>query len=296
MLLSTVGAVLSLQAEVVTLQYEIAPSINGPWTKVDMNNLVVYPNGTTTVDSQLPKSYFRLQISQNGQQGSFPILPLSELPPGILELAKTQLGRLSGNPDLLDGGWSDIVLSPFACPVADPSGGKGGGLVELKLISKPRDPRLIKGFRPNSSDEESCDRGFMLLSLDRSNLPVLEFSTEGSTKAEQLLKKCGSQVPSKILRFGPTFWAAEDAAGRLIGNQGTEPFFIPHAYSNLVNSRFSGVIDSETGVSNIPAKPHGHPPATLSLLCGDEARFPSQPHHRNHAQTPCGICPAPVGS
>jgi hypothetical protein len=256
-ILTTTCVALTVQAETVTLQYEMAPSLNGPWSKVDLNALVVHPDGTTTVDSQLPKTYFRLQILQNGQQGTFPILPLADLPPRVLDLAKAQLGRISGNSNLLNGEWSDIAISPFVCPVGDPSGGAGSGLVELKLISKPKNPRAIRGFRPNASDDESCDRGFLLMSLDRSNLPLLEFSTEGLTKGEQLLKRCGTQTPAKILRFSPTFWAAEDAEGRLIGNQGTEPFFIPHAYSNIVNRRFTGVIDSETGVSNVPAKPTG---------------------------------------
>ena len=256
LLLATACAALTTEAETVTLQYEMAPSLNGPWSKVDMNALVVHPDGTTTVDSRLPKTFFRLQIHENGQIGSFPILPLSELPPRVLDIAKAQLGRISASPDLLSGEWSDIAISPFVCPVGDPAGG-GGGMVELKLISKPKNPRSIKGFRPNASDDEACDRGFLLLSLDRSNLPLLEFSTEGLTKGEQLLKRCGTQSPAKILRFSPTFWAAEDAAGRLIANQGTEPFFIPHAYSNIVNGRFTGVIDSETGISNVPAKPKG---------------------------------------
>lgn len=240
----------SARAELVTLSYESATQPGGPWSPIDLRTLHVNPDGTATVNSPAQRTFYRLRIVGNGQDGSFPVVPVADLPAPVLEVARRHL-TLMGGSNTMDGEWSGVVISPFASSVGD-IGGRGSSLVELKVISAPGNPRLRKGFTPNSSDDPPVDRGSIVVSLDRSNLPILEFTTEGPTRTEELLIRAAGAAPARILRYGPTFWAAENAKGELIANHGTEPFAIPHSFSNHLSRRFSGVVDTETGQSNMP--------------------------------------------
>lgn len=248
-----------VHAEVVTLHYEQAPAPSGPWTQVDPARVQVLPDGTAAIDSQARQAYFRLRILPSGDGGTLPLLPLAEVPASSLEVARRHIAASQRAADPTDedddtADWADVQFAPFACPLFKPGDGSvQPGYVELKLVAPRPSPRAGEGFLPHLSDQpDSCDRGFIIVSTSRDDLPALEFNSSGPTPVERLLRRCGGKTPARVVRFGPTFWAAEDAAGNLIGNLGTEPFKIPHEFAAVMERRFSGEIQTERDLLELP--------------------------------------------
>lgn len=246
-----------VRAEVVTLQYEQAASPLGPWVAVDPAQVKALPDGTSSVVSSAPQAYYRLRIQKNGEIGALPLLPIQEVSKASLDVAirhvqavvqSTENGAASDEALA----WRGAVFAPFAGSLLAGDGSVRSAYVEIKVMDSG-EARKPDGFLANSSDEpETSDRGYMIVSLDRSDLPVLEYNTTGPTPTERLLERCGGKTPARIIRYGPTFWAAEDEAGNLIGNLGTEPPKIPAEYVNYMDRVYTGEIDSARGILQLP--------------------------------------------
>lgn len=251
------GACLA-HAEVVHLEYEEADTPDGPWRKVDASRLVRHTDGTASVDVD-KTTVFRARIGKSGDAGTLPLLAVRTLTPRIAEVARAHIAQIAAAVDSDDAEeaarWQDVDIAPFASPLRAPHVGDDSAptYLELKVVAKRSRITPLRGFlRSVSSDEGSQDRGYMIVSLDRSDLPVLEFATEGETPVEKLMKKTNGKTPARIVRYGPTFWAAEDAAGNLIANHGTEPMKLPPEYVNFMDRRNSGEDDQTSTVLHKP--------------------------------------------
>lgn len=252
------------RAEVLTLQYESAPSAEGPWRPVDPARLQMHPGGVATLEASEAHAFFRVRISGSNEVGSLPLIRLQDLPPSVVETARRHvrdtLERSVDNEisraDVNDAEeWADANFAPFACPLYTPGNRQAGPrLAELKLVRPSSKARTREGFlRALSADDgEETDGGYVIVSLDRTDLPVLQFATEGPTPGERLLRRTRGQAPARIVRYGPTFWAAENAAGDLLANLGTEPFKIPHEFVGQMNTRWTGELDTERGLEQAP--------------------------------------------
>jgi hypothetical protein len=246
------------RADVVHLEYEEADSAAGPWRKIDPARLIRHPDGTASVDVN-QTTLFRARIDKSGDGGTIPLVALRQLTPKLVEVARAHINQIASAVDSDDAEdaarWQDVDIAPFANPLNAPhlSPNAGAAYLELKVVARKSRLQPLRGFLRNvSSDEGSSDRGYMIVSLDRNDLPVLEFSTDGETPVEKLMKKTGGKTPARIVRYGPTFWAAEDAAGNLIANLGTEPVKLPHDLMTYMNRRNTGDDDSTSTVLHKP--------------------------------------------
>ena len=172
-------------------------------------------------------------------------LPASVLRTGHhLEHVKGEIGDLGLSDDAAR--WQNATLAPFACPLWRGGGTDQAGYVEIKVVASPPAPRPT-GYLANYSDTfDSTDRGYIILSLERSDLPLLEYNTSGPTPSERLLRRCGGRAPRRIVRYGPAFWVAEDAAGNLMANLGTEPFKPPYELTRYMDRVYTGAGDENT--------------------------------------------------
>jgi len=242
----------------VTLTYEYASSVEGPWRTVDPASVQISPTGAVTVQTDAgANAFFRMHIISSGGESSAPVVPLAQVPAETLIAARTHLTHLIATGDTEFGGQlADVDLAPFAAPLVDSSDAKSPSHFEFKFLRKLR-PSARTGFRKFDSDETGdIARGYMVCSANMNDLPVVEFSTEGGTPIESLLRKCGNVTPARLIRYGAAFWVAENARGELVANHGAEPFRPPMEMSELTRQApIVGNGDTETGQ-------HDTPPAT----------------------------------
>lgn len=239
-------------AESVTLTYESAPSIDGPWSKVDPRLMQVNANGSATVETEAKATFFRMRVSADGQETSIPVVTLSKVPVATLSAARNQLTRLAAEAGSEAEEWAGAELSPFAAPLTDRATPGGTTYYEFKISAKPK-LAITGGFRKFDSDENRpSSRGYMICSGDRSDLPIVQFATEGESVVDNLLRKCGGVTPARVVRYGASFWVAEDERGALIANHGTEPFKVPPEMVEEMSRVAAGLMDTETGQNDLP--------------------------------------------
>jgi hypothetical protein len=242
-------------ADAVTLTYEYAASVEGPWRAVDPAAVQISPTGAVTVQTDAgPNALFRLRVVSSGGESSTPVVTLAQVPEDTLVAARTHLAHLMASGDTEFGGQlGEVDFAPFAAPLVDTTDGKRPSHFEFKFLRKIQ-PSAKSGFRKFDSEETGDNaRGYMVCSADKNDLPVVEFSTEGGTPVESLLRKCGNVTPSKIIRFGAAFWVAENERGELVANHGTEPFRPPLEMPELARQApIVGNGDTETEVHDVP--------------------------------------------
>lgn len=242
----------SLATESVTLTYESAPSVDGPWSEVDPKSMQVNANGSATVETETKATFFRMRVSADGQESSIPVVTLSKVPAATLSAARKQLTRLVAEAGSEAEEWVGAELSPFAAPLADRVTAGGTTYYEFKIASKPK-LAIAGGFRKFDSDENRpSSRGYMICSGDRSDLPIVQFATEGESVMDNLLRKCGGVAPARVVRYGASFWVAEDERGALIANHGTEPFKVPPEMVEEMSRVAAGITDTETRQNDLP--------------------------------------------
>ncbi len=240
--------------EAVTLIYEYAANPGGPWRTVNPDSVRVSPTGAVTVDTDAgANAYFRLRVAAGGRDTSIPVVTLAQVPSETFAAARSQLSRLLASPDTEFGDQlEDVEIAPFAAPLMESGDSQGPSHYEFKLVRKPRVARET-GFRRFDSEETGeGTRGYMICSANRADLPIVEFATEGGTPVESLLRKCGDLTPARIIRYGASFWVAENQRGELIANHGTEPFRPPEGMLELTSQTVIGNGDSETGQHEPP--------------------------------------------
>lgn len=245
--------------QALTVVYESAPDVSGPWTRVDPTQVQVNPDGSASIAGN-GTSFYRLRVTSAGQSSSLPVLTLAQLPAEVVAAAQKHLRELPGVISESNDEWSDAELAPFAAALSDTKGGAPSHY-EFKVIAKPNG-RASRGFRKFSSDDDSLEpRGYIICSASTDDVPVPEFATEGSTPVEVLLRKCGPNAPARIMRYGAGFWVAENDRGELVANHGTEPFRVPSTLGEELSVYHKGTIDSVAGR-------YERPPATKAVKGG----------------------------
>lgn len=247
-----------LVAATVNLNYESAPSPDGPWEPVEVGSKVLQADGSISVEAE-GNRFYRLRIEGTGAATPSASVRLGALPPDAARRLASRLPDLGRflRPILIDrseptngvvqsplddlllpGAWKTAVLSSNAIPIYDPAwrGGLEPAYVEVKLVAAPvqrRNPGL-----EGSTQEQDSGRGSILLSLTDADLAIPSFSEQGSTPSERLVAQLGltdgagrrllsPPAGHRVMRYGPTFHALENASGVVVASLGAQPFRPP---------------------------------------------------------------------
>jgi hypothetical protein len=79
-------------------------------------------------------------------------------------------------------------------------------------------------FKIMSSSEK--ENGYIIISATEDDFPIVEFSEEGKTHYERFMEKLPGKT-FKMVRFGPSYIAAESLTGKLLADIGERPSIIP---------------------------------------------------------------------
>lgn len=215
--------------QVMNLRYEWSSTLNGPWTPVPEAALKDPADGSATAVREASRTFFRLNIGDGPAGGStVPVMPLSALlEPLVLHLKRfiAAAGDDTEGDDAAD--WRDAELAPFVTPVTSPWSTDGQpDMAEVKVIGVCQAPQADRVFADGESQPPDPERGFILVSLTREDVPVQSFATRGGTPAEALLARCHRRPIARITRFGPTFMVAEDSDGKPLANLGLQPVLL----------------------------------------------------------------------
>lgn len=240
-------------ARSVTLRIESAPSPAGPWTPIDLNSVPRDPDGNPRLPVDQPGAFYRtlVEISPEVEPGD-PI-PIAEVPEEFTTRARGLLHRrlmLEGEGNFVDPeGWPEgAELAPHVFPMLEVAGDGSvrPSYFEYKVLLPAVQPGTERGG-PVKSDPEAggpFDAGYILVSATTDDFPVAEFATEGPTPCERLARLAGTSR-IQVVRYGPTFRAAEDSQGRLLATEGPIPFKLDPDVLDLDGAEWLG--DSDTG-------------------------------------------------
>jgi hypothetical protein len=247
------GSMAGETVQLFDLRYQWSPQAGGPWEDVPPAALVTAGDGSVRIVSEGAQRLFRISIGQFGKESSLPVTPLEELPEIVLKAAQDHLNSIAEQEDETGelAGWRKARLSPFVLGLGTGwEDAQGPRYAEIKVIAGPEDDEPPLGdFLPDSTSRRLVqDRGYLIMSLDRSDFPILQWSTEGGTPSEELLRlasaRPGARI-ARIMRFGPTLLVAEDAAGKPVANLGTEPFKVSPEALDVLREPMVGVFESE---------------------------------------------------
>lgn len=246
-----ITAVPSRAADTVTLWIEKAPSLEGPWERVDLRTAPLDADGNPRLPAPNPRDFFRTQMRLGPAVQIGDEIPLSEGPPEIVNRAKALLAeRDETDPE----GWpEDAELEPCLRPqyAVMGDGSVKPGYFEIKVIRKSK-AAPPPSFPLSTPEEEfSPDAGYILLSATEEDFPIAEFATEGPTPTERLARLAKTHR-IRVVRYGPTFLAAENEDGKLLATQGALPFK-PHPDILLLDgAEWKG--DSDSGLDQSPPR------------------------------------------
>ncbi len=240
----------------VTLRIEKAPTLSGPWTPLDLNAIPRDPNGNPRLPADQPNEFYRTLIDLGPSVGIGDSIPLSEVPVEFRDRADSFLKNYIGETEeqVDPEGWPEGArIGPRVYPhlVASADGSVKPGFFEFKVLL-PALPSAPPPGGPVLTDPEEAglaDAGYLLLSTTDDDFPVAEFATEGPTPHERLarLAKTGR---IQVVRYGPTFFAAEDEKGELLATDGATPFKLDPNVFALDGLQWRG--DSDTGLDEFP--------------------------------------------
>lgn len=264
------GAVVALsssllaQTNLIKVDYQWADSLNGPWTKPPGHQAYVQPDGSLLTLAADPQKHFRLTIQEvDLEGGESPAVPVAQLRSKTYDIAWNHLQWLLAaqmNEPGSEGSWSNASLAPIAYKVFDPAfkNGEEPAYIEFKIVSDFQPSAKRAEFLVGNEVAPMRDLGHILVALNEGDAPVPEFSEEGPTPCEHLLRRVGHVPHLKIMRFGPTFAAVENAKGELLANAGADPFKIPEDFLRYKDQTFKGEFDSETA-EEAPRDGYGGP-------------------------------------
>ena len=122
-----------------TLRYEWSPDLVTPFVPVPESMIQVHPDGTATVATGTPKAWFQLRIEDKeaGQGGgTVPVLPLSAVPPPVVETARDWLDAMGREVSEEGGRWRGARLAPFVTPFTSPWNDNGQpDMAEIKILA-----------------------------------------------------------------------------------------------------------------------------------------------------------------
>ena len=242
-------------AQSVTIWIERAPSLNGPWTRLDLKNVPLDANGNPRLPANQPGEFYRTQIELGPSVQTGDPIPLAEVPAEFRtraeKLLKTQLEQQGEGAD--PEGWPEgAKIGPHVFPqhAVAGDGSVKPGYFEFKVLLPAVTPP-DRGGPVKTDPEESTpeDAGYILLSLTDEDFPICEFSMEGPTPFERLARLAKTSRIN-VVRYGPTFFAAEDEQGRLLASEGATPFKLDPNVLALDGLEWAG--DSDTGLDVSP--------------------------------------------
>ena len=217
-----------------------------------MNTVPKDPNGNPRLPLDGSGEFYRTQIELAPSVVAGDPIPLSEVPAPLRERAQAHLAnklRQAEDPRSADPeGWpAGAQISPFvlAQMAVQGDGSVKPAYFEFKVLLPAVAPAERGG--PVKTDPEagsSRDLGYILISATDDDFPVPEFATEGPTPCERLARLAGTSRIN-VIRYGPTFFAAEDEQGRLMATEGAMPFKLDPDVLALDGAEWRG--DSDTG-------------------------------------------------
>ncbi len=101
------------------------------------------------------------------------------------------------------------------------------------------DGQNVRYYEVKFSSPTKRNNGYAIISASEKDLPVVEFSHQGITHHERFTNRIsGKQF--KVVRFGPTYFTAEDPnTGEFLDAIGTPPFQLPEELKVHVRSEIS---------------------------------------------------------
>lgn len=218
-------------ADTLVIQTEKAASPSGPWTPLQPNQTARDAQGNLLLPGGQPQEYFRTRIDRIPAGGEFDPVPLARVPSQVLKMAEDHLRQFTSpvntngtpeDPEL----WHNAQLGPVARPIYELTilEGRLPAYWEFKVVAADPVPLRGKGgLVITRTAAITPDLGYMIVSATEEDSPVVEFATEGRSPID-LLEERAKISGFKALRYGGSFYAAEDAAGRLLAQLGTEPY------------------------------------------------------------------------
>ena len=246
---------------VVQLRYQWADSLSGPWTLVPPEAMALAADGSAKIVSDGSHKFFRLGINEGGAAASLPAVPFSSLSSTHQQLAQDHINAIrtstGGEEETAD--WAGVTISPFAVPVFSPWNTSGQpDAMEIKLLAPRPAPRT--GVLTSPEYDHGCDRGYLLIGVSDELPPVVEYTTDGPTRTEKLLSRCGGTPVSKIIRYAPSLIVAEDGNGHSLGSLGFHPVLRIDSEYRAHAGRISLSWDSENPQSIRSFDPQPDPP------------------------------------
>lgn len=210
----------------VVLHIEKAADLAGPWEVVPPESMARTADGGMMDWVTWPEAWYRLVVEPKDPSGEPLELPVGKVPPEVLGLATEHLDSLRiEEPD-----WADAELGPVVIPVYNPAVADGAepAYYEFKVVglSPQPEPPDQPAFGLSTPVAESGERGYILVTNGRHDVPVPQYATRGRTRGEELIHRAGG-VAKKLLRYGSGFWVAEDEKEQLRASIGSTPYRMP---------------------------------------------------------------------
>lgn len=246
-------------AQSVTLILERAASPSGPWSRIDLDSVPRDPDGNPRLPIEKPGEVYRtrIELSDTIELGD-PLL-IEEVPPAFTSRARSLLERIAklevDGPTSDPEGWPEgAQLGPHVFPqlIVAGDGSVRPAYLEYKVLLPAVAPPERGG--PVATDPEAgapVDLGYILVSTSDDDFPIAEFATEGPTPCERMARLAGTPR-IQVLRYGPTFMAAEDALGNLLATDGAIPFRLDPDLLAIDGAEWRG--DSESGLDTSPPR------------------------------------------
>ena len=268
LLASFTNAAMAAAVDYLPIALEQAANPDGPWTTVPVGAQQLAPDGKLLMPAAREHEYWRLKVTAAGDIGFALGLPLIDVPPTPLKIARDFLALHSsprGEEGQSESEWGSVRLADVATPIYDPAldGGRTPAYMEFKVIAAVGDPSVGDPSVGDSSGYTPApvrrDRGFIQVSLTENDFPVAAWSTEGTTPIEQLRDAAGTATVKPVM-FGPSLLVGESREGRMAATLGSllsKPHPELMQFADFVGS---ASYDSETGESNsTPTIPLGQP-------------------------------------
>jgi hypothetical protein len=100
------------------------------------------------------------------------------------------------------------------------------------------DGKTVQYYEAKISSPGITDNGYVIVSTDQSDLPIVEFAHSGKSNFELLQSKSNASN-FKMIRFSPNYFTAEDANGKLLAEIGRAPMVIPDQMKKQVKKEGS---------------------------------------------------------
>jgi hypothetical protein len=244
-------------APTIRLRIEQAPTPSGPWTALPLNEVARDADGNPRLPADQAGRYYRTQIDLAATVQPGDPIPIADVPPAFTSRAQALLANnlrpvgtaSTGDPE----GWpAEAKISPHVLPqmMVAGDGSVRPGYFEYKVLLPAVTPTERGG--PVKTDPEEggpTDLGYILISATEDDFPVAEFGTEGPTPCERMARLAKTSRIN-VVRYGPTFMAAEDEQGRLLATDGATPFKVDPDFLALDGAQWIG--SSETGQDQSP--------------------------------------------